>query len=87
MEEERGRRRRDRKTERDGQPREARRMHGSGFGPSTSPGPSIGSAQSSHLVTEDLDLADSTVYQALSAQATVIGVNLQVQGDTLHPLL
>lgn len=40
-----------------------------------------------YLVTEDLDLADSTVHQALSACSTVIGVNLQVEGDTLHPLL
>lgn len=40
-----------------------------------------------HLITEDLDLADSSVYQALSACSTIIGINLQVQGDTLHPLL
>lgn len=40
-----------------------------------------------HLITEDLDLADGTVYQALRAGPAVIGINLQVQGDTLHPLL
>ena len=40
-----------------------------------------------HLVTEDLDLADSAVHQALGAGATVVGVDLQVQGDALHPLL
>lgn len=40
-----------------------------------------------HLITEDLDLADGSVYQALRACSTVIGINLQVQGDTLHPLL
>lgn len=31
-----------------------------------------------HLITEDLDLADGSVYQALSACSTVIGINLQV---------
>lgn len=40
-----------------------------------------------HLITEDLDLADSSVYQALSACSTVVSINLQVQGNTLHPLL
>lgn len=49
------------------------------------PGPSRGLP--SHLVTKDLDLADSTVHQALAGGAAVVGVDLQVQGDSLHPLL
>lgn len=55
--------------------------------PSSPPGPSSGPVRPSHLVTEDLDLADGAVHQALSARATVVGVDLQVQGDALHPLL
>lgn len=47
------------------------------------PGPS----KPPHLVAEDLDLADCAVHQALGARATVVGVDLQVQGDTLDPLL
>lgn len=40
-----------------------------------------------YLVTEDLDLAHSPVHQLAAATATVVGVDLQVQGDPLHPLL
>lgn len=40
-----------------------------------------------YLVTEDLDLAHSPVHQLAAATATVVGVDLQVQGDSLHPLL
>lgn len=40
-----------------------------------------------YLVTEDLDLADSPVHQLAAATATVVGVDLQVQGDSLHSLL
>lgn len=63
-----------------------RQAHSEGL-PFSLPGPSRGSVCPRHLVTEDLDLADSTVHQALSAQATVIGINLQIQGNTLYPLL
>lgn len=61
-----------------------RRQGGAAFLP---PGASTASVRSCHLVTEDLDLADSAVHQALGGGATVIGVDLQVQGDTLYPLL
>lgn len=71
-------------TETDTHPEGPIRRQGWG-GPSSLPRPSRGSV--SHLVTEDLYLADSSVHQALGARATVIGVNLQVQGDTLHSLL
>lgn len=40
-----------------------------------------------YLVTEDLDLAHSPVHQLAAATATVVGVDLQVQGHPLHPLL
>lgn len=40
-----------------------------------------------YLVTEDLDLADSPMHQLAAATAAVVGVDLQVQGDTLHSLL
>lgn len=43
--------------------------------------------RSADLVTEDLDLAHSPVHQLAAATATVVGVDLQVQGDSLHPLL
>lgn len=46
------------------------------------PGSSRGSP--SHLVTKDLDLADSSVHQAL-AGVLAVGVDLQVQGDSLTP--
>lgn len=67
-------------------PRMAGRMHRQGLA-LLPPGPSRGAVHPSHLVTKDLDLADSAVHQALRAGATVIGIDLQVQGDTLHPLL
>lgn len=41
----------------------------------------------SHLVTKDLDLADSSVHQALAGAAVGRWLDLQVQGDSLHPLL
>lgn len=61
------------------------RMHS--WGPALLPPRAQQRVHRSHLVTKDLDLADGSVYQALSARATVVGVDLQVQGDALHPLL
>ena len=43
--------------------------------------------QVSHLIAEDLDLAGGPVDEAVGARAEVVRVDLQVEGQTLHPLL
>lgn len=40
-----------------------------------------------YLITEYLDLADSTVHQLAGSIAIVVGVYLEVQWDTFHSFL
>lgn len=47
----------------------------------------MGLKYSTDLITEDLDLAGSSVDQTVGARVEVVRVDLQVQRDAFHPLL